>query len=167
MCGVLMIARNNFCGRRLAPCRSDLRSGEMLEERGMLDEATTVYGRCLDTCVAKIGKFANGQINMQAIEDREAAIDKLTKLTIRFLSDGNFEQARKAIDSALAVRPDAPTLNIYRAHVLMFLDRERRGKGALSALCRRKGGSRPNWQAAHPSRFRLDAERRASAPSTR
>jgi hypothetical protein len=41
----------------------------------------------------------------------------------KYLSDGNLAQALKAIDITPAVRPNLPRLNIYRAQVLMFLDR--------------------------------------------
>ena len=42
---------------------SDLRSGEILEQGDMLDEALVVYRRCLAACHEKIAKFGEGGFN--------------------------------------------------------------------------------------------------------
>jgi Tfp pilus assembly protein PilF len=90
----------------------------MLEEQGMLDEARAVYCRGLQSCNAKIAKFASGQINIQSIDDRNTVIDKIIGLAAGFLMNCDFAKALAAVDCALSEIPDAPGLNIYRAHAL-------------------------------------------------
>jgi tetratricopeptide (TPR) repeat protein len=102
---------------------SDIYSGAKLEERGMFDEALAVYRRCLETCNAKIAKFAHGQFNIQAIVDRTSVLEKMGGLIVTFLSSRNFEKALEVVDCALSATPRAPLHNIYRAHALLFLDR--------------------------------------------
>ena len=118
---------------------SDISSGEILEGQGRLDDALTVYGRCLDECKAKIDKFANGQFNVGAIDDRTAVVSKLADLGMRFLGEGNFNKALESIDCALSATPNSPLLNIRRAHALMFLKRAwTRQRRSICAITPRK-----------------------------
>ena len=56
---------------------SDVHDGKILEQRGKLDEALVVYRRCIEACNATFATFANGRANNRAIDDRNAAVDKI------------------------------------------------------------------------------------------
>jgi hypothetical protein len=71
---------------------------------------------------AKIAKFANGQINLRAVDERTTVCEKLAALAMRFLGERDFARALDAIDAALS-GSSSPLFNICRAHALMFLDR--------------------------------------------
>jgi Tfp pilus assembly protein PilF len=100
---------------------SETQAGETLKELGRLDEALAVQIRCLENYKTKC---ANGQVNNRLIDDRNAAIDRIIGLAAEFLANGDFNKALDGVDRALSVLPHLPLLNIYRAHALMFLDRE-------------------------------------------
>jgi tetratricopeptide (TPR) repeat protein len=100
---------------------SDITAGDTLADQGNIEEALAVYRRCLATCNAKIAKIVKGQSNIRAIDDRTMIIEKITGLAGRCLMNGDFSTARDAISSALAATPNAPILNVYLAHALMFL----------------------------------------------
>ena len=99
---------------------SDIPSAEALEEQGLFEQALAVYVRSLNDCNAKIEKFAVGVFNRQAIDDRVTISDKLGNLAVSFLMERNFAKAKEAIDYACSGNQSA-LLNIWRAHVLMFL----------------------------------------------
>ena len=101
---------------------SDIASAETLENQGLLEQALVVYGRCLAECNAKIKMFEAGIYNRQAIDDRSAISEKLGDLTTAFLMERNFTKALEAIELAISANNSA-SLNIWRAHVLMFLNR--------------------------------------------
>jgi len=101
---------------------SDIPSAEALEQQGLLGEALIVYGRCLTECDAKIAKFSVGVFNIQAIDDRVTISDKLMGLAAGFLTERSFDKALEAIDLAFSAN-HSPLLEIWRAHVLMFLER--------------------------------------------
>jgi tetratricopeptide (TPR) repeat protein len=101
---------------------SDINSGRLLVEKGMLDEALAVFRRGLDDCKAKIEKFAMGQYSNRAIDDRTAIVDEIGKLAAGFLMNREFQKALDAVDCALSTLPST-LLNVHRAHALMFLDR--------------------------------------------
>jgi tetratricopeptide (TPR) repeat protein len=141
---------------------SDLRSGEMLAQEGMLEEALTVYLRCLGLCKDKIAKFASGQYNVQVIDDRNAAVDQLANLSMRFLRERNFAKAREAIEGALSAMPQSPPLNIYRAHVLMCLERTDEAKAVY--LRYRHETVEPNFLGEDLVLRDFEAMRRAGLP---
>src|SRR5207253_3017578 len=66
---------------------SDIQSGEMLERKGMLDDALAVYLRCLTNCSAKLEK---GQINTRVVDDRNTVVEKISSLALEFLFAGEF-----------------------------------------------------------------------------
>jgi tetratricopeptide (TPR) repeat protein len=119
---------------------SDVRSGEMLAEQCMFDEALAVYLRAVETIKAKIDRFSGGQYNVQVIDDRNAVIDQLANLSLGFLRDHNFVKALEAIEGALGALPQSPRLNIYRAHVLMCLERLDEAKSLYLRYRREKLG---------------------------
>jgi tetratricopeptide (TPR) repeat protein len=119
---------------------SDVRSGEMLAEQCMFDEALAVYLRAVETIKAKIDRFSGGQYNVQVIDDRNAVIDQLANLSLGFLRDHDFVKALEAIEGALGALPQSPRLNIYRAHVLMCLERLDEAKSLYLRYRREKLG---------------------------
>ena len=94
-----------------------------LAERGKLDEALVVYRRCIEACNATFATFANGRSNNRAIDDRNAAVDKIGHLALTFLTKGEFKKGFDAANDALPLMPSSPMLDIRRAHALMFLGR--------------------------------------------
>jgi tetratricopeptide (TPR) repeat protein len=115
---------------------SDIQSGEILRERGMLDEALVVYLRCLQSCNAKIAKFDQGQINNRAIDDRNNAIYRICGLATNLLRGGDFVNALGAADCALSAVPNT-LLDVIRAHAIMLLDRADEAR-TLYLQCRGK-----------------------------
>ena len=102
----------------------DIHDGEILEQRGKLDEALVVYRRCIEPCNAKIAKFANGQSNNRAIDDRNTALQEISGLALTFVMNGEFNKALEATDGAPLLMPSSPMLYIRRAHALMLLGKE-------------------------------------------
>lgn len=102
--------------------RSDIPSAERLVEQGFLEQALVVYGRCLQECTAKIELFKKGVFNTRALDDRVTVSDKLIQLTAAFVAARNFVKAQEAIELALSAN-HSPLLEIWHAHVLMFLER--------------------------------------------
>ena len=103
----------------------------------MLDEALAVFRRGLDDCKAKIAKFAIGQYNNRAIDDRNALVHEIGSLAFRFLLNQDYGKALDAVDSALATLPST-LLNVYRAHTLMFLDRVDEARPLYMRCCNDK-----------------------------
>jgi tetratricopeptide (TPR) repeat protein len=106
---------------------SDIGSGDLLMRHGKLDDALVVYQRRLQTCETAIAKFAQGQFNVQAIDDKAAVLEKLSDLAFAFLLRGEFARAFDVTGSASCPLP--PILDIRRAHALLFLDRAGEAKG--------------------------------------
>jgi tetratricopeptide (TPR) repeat protein len=102
---------------------SDVNSGRLLVEQGKHDEALAVFRRGLDECKAKIEKFAIGQYNNRAIDDRNALVQEIGSLALSFLANGDYGKALDAVDYAMSALPST-TLRVYRAHALMLLGRE-------------------------------------------
>ena len=102
----------------------DIHDGEILEQRGKLDEALVVYRRCIEACKATFATFANGRSNNRAIDDRNAAIDNIAHLAFTFLTRGEFKKGFDAANDALPLMPSSAMLDIRRAHALMFLGKE-------------------------------------------
>ena len=100
---------------------SDVHSATKLQELGRLNEALEVNLRSL---MAYNAAIANGQCNNRVIDDRNIAVDNVCGLVIAFLKTHDFAKALEAADRAISAMPNSPLLNIYRAHALMFLDRE-------------------------------------------
>jgi tetratricopeptide (TPR) repeat protein len=101
---------------------SDIASAEALENQGLFEQALVVYGLCLAECNAKIRRFEAGVYNSQVIDDRTAIAEKLGHLAMTFLKERDFAKALEAIDLAVSANNSA-RLNIWHAHVLMFLNR--------------------------------------------
>lgn len=106
---------------------TDLISAKTLQDQDRLEDALVVYGRFLQAANAKIDGFATGQFNIQVIDDRKTASDKLADLAISFLTDRNFAKALEAIDLALSAN-QMPMFHIWRAHALMFFGRVEEAK---------------------------------------
>jgi tetratricopeptide (TPR) repeat protein len=96
----------------------DIPSGDILAKHGMLDEALVVYQRRLGICDKKT---AHGRINLQAIEDRYNALERISGLALGFVLKQEFEKARITADHAISVSPNSIWANIRCAHALMFL----------------------------------------------
>jgi len=113
-------ARNTEDPTAILANASDIQSAEKLEEQGMLEFALIVYDRCLKECDAKIARFAQGGANNRAIDDRVTISKKLAALTVDFFRERDFKKALEAVNLALSANR-SPDLEIWRAHVLMFL----------------------------------------------
>jgi hypothetical protein len=55
---------------------------------------------------------------IRAIEDRNAAVEKISGLAAAFLSNGDFAKALDAADSEIFTTPSSPLLNDFRGHAL-------------------------------------------------
>lgn len=107
-------------GQSPLPQPDDIPSGNRLAAEGKLDEALAVYRRRLASCQKKL---ANKWPNLQAVDDKYLAIEKIVGLVNRFLLGGDPGSALIAADAAIAAAPEAPLSNLCRAHALMFLER--------------------------------------------
>ena len=116
---------------------SDIHSARLLVEQGMLDEAFEVLRRGLEICKARIDQLTTiGQRDMQAIDDRTALIEGIGGMAFEFLLNSELKEALNAVDFALSTLPST-FLHIYRAHVLMFLDRKDEAR-PIYVRCRRE-----------------------------
>jgi tetratricopeptide (TPR) repeat protein len=97
--------------------RDDVQSGDSLLREGQLDDALAVYKRRLQICDHIRAK---GMPNLQAIEDRDISIKKVTEIALHYLADREYDKARATIDFAISVEPLSQFANLRRAHVLMF-----------------------------------------------
>jgi Tfp pilus assembly protein PilF len=103
-----------------APQADDIPSGDRLVEEGKFDEALDVYRRRIEISLAKL---TNGRANLQALADRQTAIERMSDLAFRFTVMGDFQKANDVADNAIQILPNAISPNLRRAHALMFLDR--------------------------------------------
>ena len=98
----------------------DIPAGDRLLAEGKLDEALEVYRRRIEISQAKL---VQGRINLQAIEDRQIAIEPHQRLALAFALSGEFQKSHDVAGEAIAVLPDSAWPNLRRAHALMFLSR--------------------------------------------
>jgi len=102
------------------PQADDIPSGDCLLAEGKLDEALEVYRRRIEICQ---GKLVNGRTNLQAIEDRQIAIERISDVAFEFALRGEFQKAIDITEEAIAVLPNSAWPNLRHAHALMMLNR--------------------------------------------
>ena len=98
----------------------DVHSGDRLFEQGNFEEAFKVYCRSIEICQAKL---ASGRANLQAADDRQIAISRISDLAFLFTIELDFQKAVEVADEAIKVQPNSGWPNIRRGHAVMFLDR--------------------------------------------
>ena len=102
------------------PQADDIPAGDRLVEEGKLDEALEVYHRRVEISQAKL---VGGRVNLQAIEDRQIAIERMSDLAFIFALNRDFQKAIDVADSAIRILPNSSLPNLRRAHALMFSNR--------------------------------------------
>jgi tetratricopeptide (TPR) repeat protein len=102
------------------PQADDIPAGDRLLEQGKLDEALDVYCRRIEISQAKL---VNGRVNLQAIEDRQIAIERISDLAFAFVLQRDFQKSIAVTDKAIGVLPNSTSPNLRRAHALMLLNR--------------------------------------------
>ena len=95
----------------------DIPSGDRLIEEGKFDEALDVYRRRIEISQAKL---ANGRVNLQALEDRQIAIERISDLAFVSVLNRDFQKAYDIADGAIRILPNATWPNLRRAHAMMF-----------------------------------------------
>ncbi len=100
----------------------DIPSGNKFMAQGNLDEAFAVYQRRMRTCNQIL---SNGIPNLQASGDRYLVVNKISDIALYYLIAGQNEKARAALDYALSEIQLSSSANVRRAHVLMFLGKEK------------------------------------------
>lgn len=101
--------------------RDDLQSADQLMMDGRLQDAFRVCERRIE-----ISKriMAKGVPNLQAPEDRHAAVIQISEIATMFVCDGLYDKALEVSDYALSEVPGSALANIRRAHALLHLGRE-------------------------------------------
>src|SRR5215213_11784775 len=111
-----------------------LRSGDLLRAFGKLDEAASVYLRCLKKWRANLDQ-APGRVEWK--QNLSDTVDRIT-MTIRQLFDrGNFNSALECADNATAIASAELSLQATRACALMMSGR--RNDEARSLFLRYRG----------------------------
>jgi tetratricopeptide (TPR) repeat protein len=98
----------------------DVRAGDLLAEKGSLDEAVVVYLCNLNKCRTELAKNPTSN---EGKENLQAASDRLEQMARKFLLAGGFARALECADAALTVAPNRKSRHAIRAQALMFLNR--------------------------------------------
>ena len=113
--------QKNNCAVQATPAPADdIPAGNRMLEEGKLDEALKVYRRRIEISQAKL---VHGRVNLQAIEDRQIAVERISDIAFSFALRGEFQKAIAVGDEAIAVLPNSVWPNLRRAHALMLLNR--------------------------------------------
>lgn len=120
----------------------DIGSADRLFEQGKVDEALEVYRRRIEICQ---GKLVNGRTNMQALEDRQIAVDRISDLSFYLTVNREFEKALALADEASRLLPNSVWANVRRAHILMFLNRQDEARVLYQRYCVGKADPERTW----------------------
>ena len=110
---------------------------------GKLDEALEVYRRRIEICQ---GKLVNGRTNLQAIEDRQIAIERISDVAFEFVLRGEFQKAIDITEEAIAVLPNSASPNLRHAHALMLLNRADKARLLYQRFRSGKATPELTWQ---------------------
>lgn len=121
----------------------DVHSGDRLFEQGKFEEAFKIYCRSIEICQVKL---VNGRVNLQAVDDRQIAISRISDLAFLFTIELNFKKAVEVADEAIKVQPNSGSPNIRRAHAVMFLDRPDEARVLYERYRAGKAGHELTWQ---------------------
>ena len=121
----------------------DIPSGDRLIEEGKFDEALDVYRRRIEISQAKL---TNGRVNLQALEDRQIAIERMSDLAFVSVLKRDFQKAHDLADGAVRILPNATWPNLRRAHALMFLDRCDEARELYRRFAAGKATTELTWQ---------------------
>lgn len=121
----------------------DLASGDRLLQGGKLEEATVVYRRRLKICESKL---ANGRVNMQALDDRQRAVDRLSDVAFCWVLQKQFQKAIAVTDEATNTLPNASSARVRRAHALMLLDRPDEARAIYKQYWNGKASPDATWR---------------------
>ena len=86
------------------------------------DGALAIYKRRITRCNEIL---SNGVFNLQANDDLHAVVNKISDISLLYLIDRQEKKAGETVDYAVSVKPHSPLANVRRAHVLMFLGKEK------------------------------------------
>jgi len=100
----------------------DIPSGDRFLAEGSWDGALAIYKRRITRCNEIL---SNGVFNLQANDDLHAVVNKISDISLLYLIDRQDEKAGETVDYAVSVKPRSPIANVRRAHVLMFLGKEK------------------------------------------
>ena len=114
------LQNNTIASKVSPPPADDIPSGDFLAEEGKFDEALDVYCKRIEISQAKL---INGRVNLQAIEDRQSAIERMSDLAFAFMLQRDFQKSIAVADKAIGVLPNSTSPNLRRAHALMLLNR--------------------------------------------
>ena len=114
------LQNNTIASEVSTPPADDIPAGDRLAEEGKFDEALDVYCRRIEISQAKL---INGRVNLQAIEDRQSAIERMSDLAFAFMLQRDFQKSIAVADKAIGVLPNSTSPNLRRAHALMLLNR--------------------------------------------
>jgi hypothetical protein len=101
--------------------RDNLQSADELIMDGRLQDAFRVCERRIAVSKRIVAKDVP---NLQAPEDRHAAIIKISEIATMFVCDGLYEKALEASDYAFSEAPGSVLVNVRRAHALLHLGQE-------------------------------------------
>jgi tetratricopeptide (TPR) repeat protein len=104
------------------PPLGGMEAGHAKLSEGKLDQALAIYQLRLKQCERTL---ASGAHNLQAIDDRYIAVNKITDIALRYIVEAQYEKAGDALDYAV---PLSSFAHVRRAHLLMFLGKTEEAK---------------------------------------
>lgn len=111
---------------------SDIVAGDKLRDMGLRDDALAVYLRRFRECESLI---ASGRTLLRTIDDRTAAVQRVSEISFEFLLEGDFTKALATTETmspsgSSSAPPDL--IDIRRAHALLLLGRIEEAKQVYS-----------------------------------
>ena len=133
----------------------DIGSADRLFTQGRIDEGVEVLRRRIKICQ---GKLTNGRTNMQALQDRQIAVDLVSDVAFHFILKHDFPKAIDLTDEALKVLENSGWAKLRRGHTLMMLGRADEARSIYQGYLSGKATPEQTWQSVVRDEFAMMRE---------